>query len=70
MSKVKEQLMKDQEIEMDMWISYMEYLQENDQDPTAIELDQMEANASTVNTNAIVPKKGINNTKYNQKQGA
>lgn len=67
MSKVKEQMMHEQEQEFEFELSYQEWLRDNIAEPTSNELDEMEQdllNKSHFCKNRIITQQPLNNTNY------
>ena len=67
MSKIKEHYMQLQEQEFELDLSYQEWLMDNIQEPTSLELDEMEHDFLTKPyfvKNRIITHKALNNTNY------
>ena len=70
--KVKEYLLPYQQYlqEQEFWSGYEAYLDRNDQSPTAIELDQMQAEYPHAKRETSIITQAVNNLDYNDPQGA
>jgi len=68
MSKVKEQMMREQEQEFELDLSYQEWLMANTEEPSERELNKMEEdfNKSSTVSNRIITHKPLNNTNYKE----
>ena len=67
MSKVKEQMMHEQEREFELELSYQEWLRDNIAEPTSDELDEMEHDFTKKPhfvRNRIITQRPLNNTNY------
>ena len=67
MSKVKEQMMQEQQQEFELELSYQEWMMENVQEPSENELDEMEQDfykKPHFVSNRIITHKALNNTNY------
>ena len=67
MSKVKEQMMHEQEQEFELELSYQEWLRDNENEPTEKELDEMEHDylkQPYFVSNRIITQKALNNSNY------
>ncbi len=68
MSKVKEHYMQQLQDEFELDLSYQEWLMENIQEPSEIELNEMEHDFQKKPhfvSNRIITHKSLNNTNYN-----
>jgi len=68
MSKVKEHYMQQLQDEFELDLSYQEWLMENIQEPSEIELNEMEHDFLTKPhfvSNRIITHKSLNNSNYN-----
>lgn len=67
MSKIKEQMMQEQEEEFELELSYQEWLRDNIDEPSESELDEMEQDFLTKSNfarNRIITQRPLNNTNY------
>lgn len=68
MSKVKEQMVQEQQDEFELELSYQEWLRDNIDEPSEDELNEMEhdlINKPYFVSNRIITHKSLNNPKYN-----
>jgi hypothetical protein len=73
MSKVKEQMLREQEQEFELELSYAEWLRDNEEPYLEAELIEMEEdfiNKSSTSENRIITHKPLNNTNYDPRIGA
>ena len=68
MSKLSEHYMQERENEFELELSYQEWLRDNIEEPTGVELDEMEIDFLTKPTfaeNRIITQSPLNNSNYN-----